>query len=239
MRAKDLYEDIKNYCKANTNKEKANKNSRFFREGYDAYGLSDNLLNDKVTLILRNPDVDMDLILETSDNLIKSGKYEETFFVILLLNAFSAEFTPDLLNKVSHWFQIGITNWAHCDVLCRDILSPLLENNIIDIINLEDWKTAKNKFQRRAVPVALIPLIKTTDDLASLFSFIEPLMMDKQREVQQGLGWFLREAWKKDRKSTEKILMKWKNEAPRLIFQYAAEKMTEEERERFRRENSK
>jgi len=227
MKANDLYEDIKNYCKANANKEKAVKYACFFREGYDAYGLSDNLLNDKVTLILRNYEVDMDLILKTSDYLIKSGKYEETFFAILLLN------------KLSHWFQIGIVNWAHCDVLCRDILSPLLVNNIIDIINLEDWKTAENKFQRRAVPVAMIPLLKTTDNFAPLLSFIEPLMTDQQREVQQGLGWFLREAWKRDQKSTEKFLMKWKNKAPRLIFQYATEKMSKEERKRFRREKSK
>lgn len=239
MKPKDLYDDIKNYCEANASKEKVDKYARFFREGYDAYGLSDNLLNDKVTLILRNPEVDMDLIIKTSNYLIKSGKYEETFFAILLLNAFSSEFTPDLINKISHWFQIGIVNWAHCDVLCRDILSPLLLNNIIDILDLEDWKTANNKFQRRAVPVAMIPLLKKTDNFAPLFSFIEPLMTDQEREVQQGLGWFLREAWKRDRKSTEKFLMKWKNEAPRLIFQYATEKMTKEERKRFRRDRSK
>jgi len=239
MKPKELYEDILKYCVVNSSKEIAAKYARFFREGYDAYGLSDNLLNDKVTLILRDPEVDMDLILTTSSYLIKSGKYEETFFAILLLNAFSDEFTPDLLNKISHWFQIGISNWAHCDVLCRDILSPLLVNNIIDILDLEDWKTAKNKFQRRAVPVSMIPLLKKTDNFLSMFSFLESLMLDQEREVQQGLGWFLREAWKKDQKSTENFLMKWKNEAPRLIFQYATEKMSKEERKKFRREKSK
>jgi len=239
MNAKELYEEIVNYCKANANKEIADKYARFFREGYNAYGLTDNLLNDKVTLILRDPEVDLDLILKTSNYLIKSGKYEETFFAILLLNAFSDEFTPDLLNKISHWFQIGIINWAHCDVLCRDILSPLLVNNIIDISDLDIWKAAENKFQRRAVPVSMIPLLKKTNNFSPLFSFIEPLMMDQEREVQQGLGWFLREAWKLDQKSTEKFLMKWKNEAPRLIYQYATEKMPKEERKRFRRDKSK
>jgi len=239
MNAKELYEDIVNYCKANASKEIANRYARFFREGYDAYGLSDNILNDKVTLILRDPGVDMDLILKTSNYLIKSGKYEETFFAILLLNAFSDEFTPDLLNQISYWFQIGIINWAHCDVLCRDILSPLLVNNIIDILDLEKWKTGENKFQRRAVPVSMIPLLKKTDNFAPLFSFIELLMLDQEREVQQGLGWFLKEAWKIDQKSTEQFLMKWKNEAPRLIYQYATEKMPKEERKRFRRERSK
>jgi 3-methyladenine DNA glycosylase AlkD len=47
-----------------------------------------------------------------------------------------------------------------------------------------------------------------------LFSFIEPLMLDEQRVVQQGLGWFLREAWKLKRKETEAFLLKWKDESP-------------------------
>jgi 3-methyladenine DNA glycosylase AlkD len=61
-------------------------------------------------------------------------------------------------------------------------------------------------------------------------------MMDPEREVHQGLGWFLREAWKKQPQVTETFLFKWKNSAARLIFQYATEKMTAEEKQRFRKE---
>lgn len=35
---------------------------------------------------------------------------------------------------------------------------------------------------------------------------------------------------------TEAFLEKWKNEAPRLIIQYATEKMTQAEKVRFKRE---
>jgi hypothetical protein len=38
------------------------------------------------------------------------------------------------------------------------------------------------------------------------------------------------------RKETEAFLLKWKNEAPRLIYQYATEKMTAEEKKRFKKE---
>ena len=48
----------------------------------------------------------------------------------------------------------------------------------------------------------MIELLKTTTDYANLFAFIEPLMLDSERMVHQGLGWFLREAWKLKKKET-------------------------------------
>ena len=80
--------------------------------------------------------------------------------------------------------------------------------------------------------------MKTTIDFQPFFEFLDPMMMDPEREVHQGLGWFLREAWKKQSEPTEKFLLKWKNTSPRLIFQYATEKMTKEWKERFRRERA-
>jgi len=56
------------------------------------------------------------------------------------------------------------------------------------------------------------------------------MMMEQEREIHQGLGWFLRECWKKDRLQTENFLLKWKNDCARLIIQYASEKMTKVER---------
>jgi 3-methyladenine DNA glycosylase AlkD len=60
-------------------------------------------------------------------------------------------------------------------------------------------------------------------------------MLDQERVVQQGLGWFLREAWKRRPEVVEAFLLEWKDSAPRLIFQYATEKMTPENKARFRK----
>lgn len=50
------------------------------------------------------------------------------------------------------------------------------------------------------------------------------------------MDWFLREAWKIRKDQTEAFLLKWKNESPRLIYQYATEKMTAKEKKRFKKE---
>jgi 3-methyladenine DNA glycosylase AlkD len=73
------------------------------------------------------------------------------------------------------------------------------------------------------------------DDFTPVFAFIEPLMTDDEREVHQGVGWFLREAWKLKRNETENFLLEWKDTAPRLIIQYATEKMSTEEKQRFKK----
>ena len=152
------------------------------------------------------------------------------------MKSFLKQFSADTFKVIEKWFSIGIRNWAHTDVTCGELIYPMLQIGIIDISYLESWRSAENKFQRRAVPVAIIKILKTNPDFKPFFTLIEPLMMDPEREVHQGLGWFLREAWKINRDETEKFLLKWKDKSPRLIFQHACEKMTKEGKLRFKKE---
>lgn len=236
MKATELYDEIRNYCRTNADEAIVKKYSRYFKEGYDAYGVSKEKYEEKVDLLINDKRINMKLVLSAGRHLIKSGKYEETSFAIRLLSAFSEEFTIATYYEIEKWFEIGITNWAHTDVICGILLPPFFEKDIISLETLSNWRTANNKYQRRAVPVAMLALLKTTDGYAPLFDFIEPLMMDSERVVHQGLGWFLREAWKIKKKQTETFLLKWKNDAARVIFQYATEKMTPEQKKRFKKE---
>ena len=62
MTPKALYQDIKSYCEANADEALVQKYARFFKEGYDAYGLSDKLLHAKIDAILNDADTTFDLI---------------------------------------------------------------------------------------------------------------------------------------------------------------------------------
>ena len=73
----------------------------------------------------------------------------------------------------------------------------------------------------------------------SLLRFIRSMMQDAERVVHQGLGWFLPEAWKVRPEAVEPFLLEWKDTAPRLIFQYATEKMSPRQKARFRRAKGK
>jgi len=236
MKPKELCEDIRDFCRANADEAVIRKYSRYFKEGYDAHGVSKEKYEEKVDSLQNDQRITMKLVLSASRDLIKSGKYEETSFAIRLLSGFAEQFTIATFQEIEKWFMIGINNWGHTDVLCGLLIKPFFEKEIISLESLSDWRTANNKYQRRAVPVAMLELLKSTKDYAPLFDFIEPLMIDNERVVHQGLGWFLREAWKIKKKQTEAFLLKWKNDAARVIFQYATEKMTPEQKKRFRRE---
>lgn len=238
MNERELFDDIHAYCQAHANPKIVEKYSRFFKEGYDAYGLTEKQLVDKVEELLSDEQMNLKLILRTAPLLVKTGKYEETAFAILLVHAYRDRFDRKTFAALAKWFDIGIVNWAHCDVFCGLLMKEFFARRIITLDDLSGWRTAANKHQRRAVPVAMLNLLKTTGDYRPLFKFIEPLMLDPEEKVQQGLGWFLREAWKLKPEPTETFLLKWKDQSPRKIYQYATEKMTPEEKKRFRKQKS-
>ena len=235
MTPSKLFSDIQNYCIANASDAIIKKHSRYFKEGYNAYGLTQELLQSKVNEIINSNEIDFKTIIDTSLLLIPSEKYEGTSFAILLFKEFKKQFTLEVFDNIEKWFHLGINNWALTDVICSDIIAIFREKKIITYKRMEEWRTSTNKFQRRAVPVALIKMLKYENDYQPFFDFIEPMMMDEEREVHQGLGWFLREAWKKNPEQTEMFMMQWKDTSPRLIFQYATERMKPEQKQHFKR----
>lgn len=239
----DLAAEIREYCQAHANPKLVAKYARYFREGYDAWGLLDPKHEfwtvKEPAWRERYGSLGLKGFLKLGEDLFSSGKYEEGGIAIRFVKSYSAEIGPKALPGVAKWFAAGIANWAHTDVLCAEILSPALAEGRIQLPDLAAWRDARHAFQRRAVPVAMLSLLKRPFQAKTLLQFVEPLMGDGERVVHQGLGWFLREVWKKDPKPVEAFLLKHRNTAPRLIFQYATEKMKPEERARFKRETAK
>ena len=234
-----LIAEIRDYCKANTNAENVKKYGRFFKKDikYNGYGLSAPLIYVKIKELLKNKEIALDIILQAADKLIVSEMYEEPTFALLLIDGRNKDFTKETFRTIETYFSRSITNWAHADTLGMFILSKFFKQGVINIDDFRSWLKSPNKYQRRCVPVTFIKHIKENrnSDFNLFFKFIEPLMTDKEREVHQGVGWFLREAWKIQPEITEKFLFSWKNISPRLIFQYAAEKMNKEKKELFKK----
>ena len=236
MNSSELIKEIRSYCQANANAENVIKYSRYFKGEYHAYGLANGMIEAKVKELLTDKSITIPFILQTAPELISSEKYEEPGFALLMLSSKKKQYSREVFQAIESWFAIGIRNWAHADMLGMWMLPDLVKQGVVSIADFKPWIQSEYKFQRRCVPVTLIKSLKTTTDFNDLFTIIEPLMSDPEREVHQGAGWFLREAWKINREVTERFLLKHKNTAPRLIIQYATEKMTKEERLAYRRE---
>lgn len=230
-----IFDDLVRFGEENTNPVIIEKYSRYFREGYDAYGLAPGMVDGRVKEILAMPGFTQELMLETSILLVVSPKYEIPAIAFKLMLGFHKQWSVETFSTVERWFSLGITNWAHTDYICGELMNLFFRKKIITIDRLSSWRKTERRFQRRAAAVSLIKPMKTAADFLPFFRFIDPMMHDPERVVHQGLGWLLREMWKKQPVPTEEFLLRYKDTAPRLIFQYATEKMTVDGKDRFRK----
>jgi 3-methyladenine DNA glycosylase AlkD len=236
MNTGQFIEEIRTYCVKNANESIVIKYSHYFKGGvYDGYGLSAPQIHGWVKEMLHKHNLSLPVILEASTPLLNAGKMEEISMMMLVVRGLHKQFNRQTFSQINNWYQTSINNWAHADTLAMLILPEFLKNDIVSINDFKPWLTAANKFQRRSVAVTLIKLLNERNCYDEFFTFLECLMIDKEREVHQGTGWFLREAWKRNPAETEVFLLKWKDISPRLIIQYATEKMAPEGKMRFKK----
>lgn len=238
MNSANIVKSFRNFCKNHYNQENIAKYGRYFKGGFKGYGLTTVQLREQVKKYKIDKNIQISTLLECAEQLIPSPYYEEPSFIMLLINEHRKEYTKSVFRKMEKWYKNGIYNWAHADTMGMFILPNFLEKGIVTPADFRPWIKAKNSYQRRSVPVTFIKYLKITENFSELFDITEPLMRDSMKEVQQGQGWFLREAWKKQPVLTEAFLLKWKDEAPRLIIQYACEKMDKEYKKKFAKRRS-
>lgn len=231
--------EIRFFCETNSDPTIIEKYQKYFKEGYDGFGIDDKLFKCQIETWIKQWENEMtiDNFLNLGDALMKNGRFEEKHIAISFLKSCRKDYSKETFNRVGNWFDYGINNWATTDVLCMLILSSLLFDKIIDLNDLKKWTTAKSVWKRRAIPVALVELNKLTKDLkpADALELVETLMLDDSEYVQKGIGTLLRELWKKYPADIEVFLMKWKDNCGRLIIQYSTEKMDKEYKKKFKK----
>ena len=229
--------EIRDFLESNSDPEIVKKYSKYFKEGYDGYGIDQNIYEKQIEDWIQQWKDEMTLAdyLHLGDELMKHGRYDEKNLAIAFLKTKKEHFTSDTFYRLGNWFDYGINNWATTDILCMIILSGLLTDKVIDFDDLKSWNESASEWKRRAVPVTLVELIKMDLKPEEATYMIEPLMTDDSEYVQKGIGTLLRGLWKKYPVQIEDFLMKWKDTCGRLIVQYATEKMDLEYRKKFRK----
>ncbi len=235
MDIKAIHQEIKDFCESNQNPEIVKKYSRYFKEGYQGYGLEKGLLEGKIQEILDREQPLMKEVQELSLLLIPEQAYELPSAAMHSFMKMKKHYSRESFLTIARWPDIGITNWAHADWICMELLKEHLKKKYLDVSDLEPWRFSDRPYKRRISLVAMIYVMKAGHPPGNILEYTAPLMQDTERVVHQGAGWLLRETWKKHPTEVEVFLLKWKDTAPRLIFQYATEKMSKEDKERFRK----
>jgi len=230
--------EIRDFCVKNSNQANIDKYSRYFKDGFDGYGIDQKVYEQQRDswINLWKNEMNLDKYLDLGDTLVEIGKFEEISFAISFVASERNNYSEKTFDRIGSWFDIGITNWATTDVLCMLVLSNFLVDKVVPYTKLLEWTSSDSEWKRRAVPVTLVELVKkglTPDEALPL---IDPLMNDESENVQKGIGTLLRGLWKSHPDRIEAFLLKWKEACGRLIIQYSTEKMDKEYRKKFRRE---
>jgi 3-methyladenine DNA glycosylase AlkD len=221
---KELYKQIEKFCFDREDPVRAIRNLNDFSEGYDAFGLEDEDIK-----ILR------DRILDTYDfsprdyadfglYLLKTGKYEFGTLAIMLVKKHRPRLDPYIREKIKEWLDTGVENWAHADMLGIKILPVLFELELVDLSSFSSWRDSRSKWTRRAAVVSLIWLKKALP-AQEILPFVEPLLRDKERVVQQALGWLFKDLWNRATEATEEFLEAHKDSMDALVLKQATSQM--------------
>lgn len=233
------FKEIRNFCETNSDPEIIKKYQKYFKEGYDGYGIADKIFKEQIDKWIEQwkDEMTIESYLSLGDELMKNGRFDEKHVAISFLKSRRQDFSKDTFKRIGNWFDCGINNWATTDVLCMLVLSSLLFDKVIGFNDLKTWIDSESEWKRRAVPVALVELDKLTKDLNHIeaIELVEPLILDDSEYVQKGIGTLLRGMWKKYPSQIEDFLLKWKDKCGRLIIQYSTEKMDKEYRKKFRK----
>ncbi len=232
-----LHQEIKKFLAKNADDAIVKKYARYFKEGYDAYGIDREKLQKKTEewFKLCKDNYTLKEIIILCENLLKSGKYEEKSIAINFMIRLKDQYNKQLFNTMGKWFGRYINNWAHCDWACHDILYYFITDKIVSLKEFSEWTKSPYKWKRRAMPVTMVKVVSKQNKIKESLTTAKQLILDPEKVVHQGVGWLLRETWKKAPKEVEDFLYRWKDKAPRLIIQYATEKIPKEKRKRFRR----
>lgn len=228
---------VENYCLDHEDPAVADKYAHLYPEGYDAFGLEEEQVLALRDIVLKNIQFNVEEIAELSWYLFATGKYEYGSVAILLLKHVQAEFNRTVFDFICRIFDRGVENWVHADALCAGIIPVFLEKKIISMDDFMPWRTAKSKWTRRAVPVSLLTLIPTIEPQV-LLDFLNPMMRDETKVVQEGLGLLLREIWKLHPQNVDSFLQKHKQHCASQIIQTATEKMSSEQKNRYNKDKN-
>ena len=232
-----LFDEVIAFCETHADPALVQKYSRYFKEGYDAWGVSGPLMDAHRKEIFARDGLafPMGFYLDLGDKLILHPKYEAKSYALQFAIHFKSDWTLSELQRFKIWFERGISNWGHTDFFSFEGLPVFFRLGDAFQICFAEWRFSSSRWARRAYPVTLIKGLKAGLAPEWALGQISVLMEDPESVVHQATGWFLRECHKIHPLAVEAFLDQWKDRSPRLIIQYATEKMDSQQKARFKR----
>lgn len=164
--------------------------------------------------------------------LMLPNKYLEAKAVsILILEQFVPSLDEKHIYLIKKWIgENHCANWATIDLLCSNVLSPMIEANPGFIDEVTTWAESGNKWLRRASIVSFVKPARRGKYIPIIQRIAEKLFYDEDDLIQKANGWILRESGKTGMNRLERFLLKHGKRIPRTTLRYAVERFPEKKR---------
>jgi 3-methyladenine DNA glycosylase AlkD len=202
---------------------------RYFREPIETHGLTSAQEKELTKRYYQRVKGNLPKAIEVAGELIESGFLDEAQVGIRLLRRMAHHLTPDNFEVLDGWVS-HLTNWANTDGLGTWLVSVVVMKDPGLVERLLEWTGSESRWRRRAAAVSLVPIARRGEMLEEVFRVADRLMTDGDDMVQKGVGWLLKETSKLHPNEVRSYLLKWREEAPAIIFRYASEKLPPEMR---------
>jgi 3-methyladenine DNA glycosylase AlkD len=171
------------------------------------------------------------------ERMSRRSHHEAKAVGVLVLGRFRDAFPGELLRIARSWIEEGrFENWAAIDLLCPEVLTPLVGRDRELARTVRGWATADLLWIRRAAAVTFVPLARRGEWLDDAYDVALRLRAEPQDLVQKACGWLLREAGRTDRARLRRFLLTRGAEFPRTTVRYAIERFPEIERRELLRQ---
>jgi len=173
---------------------------------------------------------DFDTALKVTDELYKSGVFEEATIAESILKEFRSYFNNLIFDKFDEWIDY-IKNWVNINMLCGWLITPIILKDETKIKIIFQWTKSKNRWRRQAAAAALVKPVRKGIYLKQTILVAEKLIQDKDDMVQKGVGWLLKEAGGRFPDETIKFLIKRRPKISLLVLHLACEKLSPKKKE--------
>ncbi len=165
----------------------------------------------------------------------ESNEYLPMFHAFLFLERYlkNSEYLLDIWNTPVGWQQL-VSDWSLCDSLAKINTKALERYPELVYPQLVEWNSSGNLWQRRQSVVSLLYFSRTKKLFPTetqITKLLQPLITDKEYNVQKGLGWAMRELCTVYPEAGYTFLTQHIATVSAIAFTIAIEKMPPDEKE--------
>jgi len=226
----NLIQQIRKELKSKANKKQKQGAEKYFKGVITFYGLKSPQVQEMAKKFYKQNKLTIEETLKLAKELFESKYFEEKQFAIILLELNNKKLEKQHLQFFKKIFEEDVNNWGNCDVLCNKIVYWIVKKQPETAQEIVKWKDSPKNWVKRAATVVFVKLGRTGKYTKEILMVCDTTLNTKERFVQLGAGWALRECWVGEQKTTIEFIKKNKERLTKEALRYATEKMPEKDK---------